>query len=312
MGARLRAREGDRLPPLEIDGGALRPIRYRVPKPSAQVASCVLLAGLFAPGATTVEVGPARDHTERMLPLFGVQVEREGLPTEGVTPRTVIGPATLRAAHLRVPGDFSAAAFFLAAAAATPGASVTARDVTLNPTRTGLLQALRAMGATVSEHGLREVGGEPVGDVTVTGPETLIATEIAGPAFPTMIDEVPAWAMVAARAEGISHLRGAEELRVKESDRLAALSRGLRQLGVEVEESADGLAIRGGPVRGGTIDAQGDHRIAMAFAVLGTAASAPVTIQGTREIATSYPGFVEALRGLGAEVEVPAEDVLAR
>lgn len=312
MGAKLTARDGDRLPPLEIEGGPLRPIHYTLPKPSAQVASCVLLAGLFAPGTTTVELGPARDHTERMLPLFGVEVDRAGRPETGSAPRSVRGPARLRAATLRVPGDFSAAAFFLAAAAATPGASITARDVTLNPTRTGLLRVLEAMGAQVVEHGLREIGGEPVGDVTVTGPEALDASEVPASAIPTMVDEVPAWAMAAARARGVSRIAGAEELRVKESDRLAALARELRTLGVEVEETKDGLAIRGGGVRGGEVDARGDHRIAMAFAVLGTMASASITIRGAREIATSYPGFVDALRQLGAEVDAPEEDVLAR
>lgn len=312
MGAKLSARDGDRVPPLEITGGPLRAIRYRVPTHSAQVASCVLLAGLFAPGTTTVEIGPARDHTERMLPAFGVQVELEEPRTGEGVPRSVTGPAKLRGARLRIPGDFSAAAFFLAAAAMTPGSSVTAVGVGVNPTRTGLLRVLESMGAGVEETGLRSEGGEPVADVTVIGPEALRAADVPPLFVPTLVDEVPAFAMAAARARGVSRISGAAELRLKESDRLGALAVQLRSLGVEVEEHADGLAIAGGPVRGGTVDARGDHRIAMAFAVLGTVAAAPITVTGAREISTSYPDFVAALRGLGAEVEVPGEDVLAR
>jgi 3-phosphoshikimate 1-carboxyvinyltransferase len=319
MGAKLGARDGDRVPPLEIEGGPLRPITYSVPSHSAQVASCVLLAGLFAPGTTTVCLGPARDHTQRMLPAFGVPVDlgQASGPGHDGSPSSVTGPARLQATQLRVPGDFSAAAFFLAAAAATPGATVTARGVGLNPTRTGLLVALERMGATIARENLRDEGGEPVGDVTVTGPPSLEGCDLRGgdssPALvPTMIDEIPAWAMAAARARGVSWIGGAAELRVKESDRLSALATNLRRVGVEVDERADGLSIRGGPIRGGSVDAAGDHRIAMAFAILGSLADGPITVSETREIATSYPGFVQAFRALGGEVEVPKEDPLLR
>lgn len=312
MGATLRARDGDRLPPLEIQGGPLRPIDYAVKSNSAQVASCVLLAGLFAPGTTTVRIGPARDHTERLLPRFGIEVENRGVADAGVRARSVRGPAVLRAATVEVPGDFSAAAFFLAGAAATPGASVTAHGVTLNPTRTGLLDVLRRMGATVTTRDLRDPEGEPVGQVTVQGPERLVATDIPAAALPTLVDEVPAWAMAAALAHGDSRIEGAGGLRVKETDRLAALATQLQALGIAIDESRDGLVIHGGRVMGGEVEADGDHRIAMAFAVLATRAAGPVTIRGAREIATSFPGFVAALRGLGAHAEEHGEGALAR
>jgi 3-phosphoshikimate 1-carboxyvinyltransferase len=294
------------VPPLEIEGGPLRPIEYRVPSNSAQVASCVLFAGLYAPGTTTVYIQGARDHTDRMLPAFGAPVRREA------EARSVTGPVELHGASLRVPGDFSAAAFFLAAAAALPGTSVTAKGVSLNPTRTGLLRALESMGAdiVVEETGLE--AGEPVGNVTVTGPAVLRGASIAARDLPSMIDEIPALAIAAARAHGTSHIAGAGELRVKESDRLAALATHLRQLGVVAEEQGDDLFIQGGALRGGNVDADGDHRIAMAFAVAGLLADSPVTVSGASEIATSFPGFVAALRDLGGEVDLPEEDLLAR
>jgi 3-phosphoshikimate 1-carboxyvinyltransferase len=309
MGARLHARGGDRLPPLVIHGGRLHAIEARLERDSAQVATAILLAGTFAAGETTVELGPARDHTERMLPGFGVPVRREEVPGSGRSRRTVRGPCTLRGASLRVPGDFSAAAFFLAAAAATPGARVTAEGVSLNPTRTGLLVALEEMGAQVERETLGEEAGEPVGDVTVTGPDRLRAVAIGPERLPTMVDEVPAWAVAAAAAQGTSVLRGAEELRLKESDRLAALATGLSRLGLAVTESSDGLAITGGLARGGTVDARGDHRIAMALAVLATRADEPVTILGAEGIPTSFPGFEAALAELGGRIERPARAV---
>ncbi len=308
MGARLWARDGDRLPPLAIRGGALEPIEYHLPVASAQVASCLLLAGLFADGRTSVTMpAPARDHTERLLGAFGIQVvvhasdpRRPG----GAGPTIAVhGPARPRGARLRVPGDFSAAAFFLVAAAAVPGASVVARDVNLNPTRTGLLAVLERMGAKVERSAVGEQGGEPVGDVTVTGPARLAACDIAPEEVPTLIDEVPAWAVAATAAQGTSRIRGAGELRGKESDRLASLARNLARLGVEVQESADGLAITGGVVGSGDVQAGEDHRIAMAFAVLGTRASGPVTVAGAGGISTSYPGFRVTLAALGGDVE---------
>jgi len=311
MGARLSARAGDRLPPLVIQGGPLQPIEARLETDSAQVATAILMAGLFAAGATSVELGPARDHTERMLPGFGVPVTRSEIPGTARSRRAITGPCSLRGARLRVPGDFSAAAFFLAGAAATPGARVTAEGVSLNPTRTGLLTALESMGASIERTVLGEEAGEPVGDVTVIGPERLRAADVPPELVPTMVDEVPAWAIAAAAADGTSGLRGASELRLKESDRLASLAANLSRLGIVVKEASDGLAIQGGRVRGGAVDAQGDHRIAMALAVLATRASEPITIAGTGLVATSFPGFAATLASLGGRIE-PTSVLTAR
>ena len=306
MGAQLWARDGDRLPPLVIRGAALSPLDLTLTVASAQVASCVLLAGMFATGVTTVALpGPARDHTERMLPAFGVPVRlgpaRAGPP--GGRTVSLTGPAHPVATRVRVPGDFSAAAFFLAAAAATPGSVVTARDVDLNPTRTGLLGVLERMGAQVERTHVREEGGEPVGDVTVTGPDRLKPCDIEAAQVPALVDEVPAWVVAATAARGRSRLCGAQELRVKESDRLAVLAAGLAGLGVAVEELPDGLVVTGGRVGGGRVAAADDHRIAMAFAVLAGRADGPVTVSGAAGIPTSYPGFAATLAALGGEVE---------
>jgi 3-phosphoshikimate 1-carboxyvinyltransferase len=303
MGALLSAEQGDRLPPLVITGAPLHAIEYRVPMASAQVATCVLFAGLAASGVTTVELpGPARDHTQRMLPAFGVPVEAKTL-AHGGSRLALTGPASPLGLSLRVPGDFSAAAFFLATAAATPGARVTASGVSLNPTRTGFLDVLERMGARVERREDATAGGESVGEVTVTGPDALEACDIPADWVPRMIDEIPAWCVVAVAARGISRLTGASELRVKESDRLAVLAANLTTLGIAVTETPEGLAIQGGPVGGGRVMTHLDHRIAMTFAVLGTRARGPIEIDDATAIATSYPGFVETLRTLGGVVE---------
>jgi len=299
MGARLSAEGGDRLPPLTVSGASLRPIDYALPMASAQVASCVLLAGLQAQGTTMVRVpGPARDHTERMLPVFGVALDRGGPDSAGATTTAVSGPARLTGVRMRVPGDFSAAAFFLAGAAASPGTSVSVDHVSLNPTRTGLLDVLERMGARVERSGEHLECGEPVGRVTVTGPDTLRAADIAPSLVPAMVDEIPAWAVAASAARGTSRVSGAGELRVKESDRLAALASTLGRLGVAVAEYPDGLAITGGRIGGGEVDAAGDHRIAMALAVIATRASGRVSIAGAEGIPTSFPGFRDTLAAL--------------
>ncbi len=303
MGAELWARAGDRLPPLAVRGAHLRGISLDLHVASAQVASCVLLAGLAADGTTRVRIpGPARDHTERMLPAFGVEVMRES-HAAGATRVGVRGGQLPRGTTVRVPGDVSAAAFFLAAAAATPGARVTAHGVGLNPTRLGLFDALRDMGAGVTITEGPEAAGEPTGDVTVTGPERLRAIALPPEWLPRMIDEVPAWCVAAAAAEGTSTLSGAAELRLKESDRIATLAAGLSALGITAEERPDGLAITGGPAAGGVVDAAGDHRIAMAFAVLGARARGPVRIDAAQGIATSYPSFTATFRALGGVAE---------
>jgi 3-phosphoshikimate 1-carboxyvinyltransferase len=299
MGATLFARDGDRLPPLVIRGARLAAVRRTLPVASAQVASCVLLAGLSADGETSVEIpGPARDHTERLLRAAGVEVAQTALASGGRRV-SVRGPALPRGLRLRVPGDFSAAAFFLAAAAATAGSRVTANGVGLNPTRTGLLDVLERMGARVERSAMRIEAGEEVGDVTVEGPASLVPFDVPAEWIPRLIDEVPAWVVVASAAAGVSRLAGAAELRVKESDRLHTLAMNLTALGIRARELPDGLEITGGRNAGGTVRAEGDHRIAMAFAVLGTRAASAVRIDDAASIATSYPGFVSTLVALG-------------
>lgn len=303
MGARLAGQGEACTPPLVVQGGALRGIAYEVPMASAQVATCTLLAGLSASGGTRVTLhGPARDHTERMLPAFGVALERHDHANGGRTV-SVQGGACLRAADVQVPGDFSAAAFFFAAAAALPGACVTARGVNLNPTRTGFLDVLRAMGAGVVVEHERSAAGEPAGDVTVTGPESLRPFAVPADWLPRMVDEAPAWAVLAAAAAGTSRLTGAGELRVKESDRIATLAAGLRAVGITAQESADGLAVTGGLPHGGArIATHHDHRIAMAFAVLASRMSEPLWFDDLASVPTSYPAFFETLVALGGEV----------
>jgi 3-phosphoshikimate 1-carboxyvinyltransferase len=307
MGAEIRAADGDRVPPVTIRGGPLRAIDYRADVASAQVASCVVLAGLFAPGRTTVTLPmPARDHTERMLEAFGVRVARTGSGAGGEVSLSVSGPAIPVAARIRVPGDFSAASFFLAAAAARAGSCVTATDVNLNPTRTGLLSVLERMGAEVERTRVRVESGEPIGDVTVRGPGRLRACSIAPEEVPSLIDEIPAWVIAASAAEGTCELRGAAELRVKESDRLKVLATSLGHLGLATREYPDGLALTGGPIPGGVVWAADDHRIVMALALIGTRAARPLTIEEAGGIATSYPGFAATLAELGGDlVETP-------
>jgi len=270
---------------------------------SAQVAGCTLLAGLAADGVTRVTLpGPARDHTERMLPAFGVALECETLE-HGKRRVSVRGGQTLRAVPVRVAGDFSAAAFLLAAAACEPGSVVTARDVNLNPTRTAFLEVLAAMGVDVRVERERVETGEPVGDVTVRGPEALRAFDVPAAWLPRMIDEAPAWAIVAAAARGTSRLAGAQELRVKESDRIATIAAALAVVGIDVEERADGLAVTGGSARGGgRIETRHDHRVAMAFAALGARLEQPLAFDDVASVPTSFPAFFDTLASLGAEV----------
>jgi 3-phosphoshikimate 1-carboxyvinyltransferase len=293
MGARITGGDGGRLAPLTIEGGALRAIAYTTPVASAQVKSAILLAALFAGGETAVtEPSLSRDHTERMLAGFGVPVVREGLTVR------LRGPAAPAAAPVRVPGDISSAAFFLVAAAIVPGSAVTVREVGLNPTRTGVLDVLRAMGASVEIENERDTGGEPAGDVTVRA-AALHGTAIGGELIPRLIDELPVLAVAASVADGETIIRDAAELRVKESDRIAALARELGAVGARVEAQADGLAIRGVPrLRGGRAASGGDHRVAMALAVAGLRAAGPVTVDDTDCIRTSFPGFEDTLRTL--------------
>jgi 3-phosphoshikimate 1-carboxyvinyltransferase len=303
MGAMVEGQGVPFLPPLRVRGARLKAVDYVLPMASAQVASCTLLAGLEAEGLTRVTLpGPARDHTERMLPAFGAVLEQEVL-AHGGRRVSVQGGQSLTATDVSVPGDFSAAAFLLAAAACEPGASVTATGVNLNPTRTAFLDVLREMGAEVRIASERVQAGEPVGDVTVRGPESLRAFDVPAAWLPRMIDEAPAWAVVAAAARGTSRLTGAAELRVKESDRIASIAAALAAVGIEAREATDGLAVTGGRGHGGArIETRRDHRVAMAFAVLGARLEQPVGFDDLSSVATSYPTFFETLTSLGAEL----------
>jgi len=292
MGASIEAVDGH--PPLTIHGARLHATHFRPETPSAQVKSAVLLAGLHADGTTRVtEPTATRDHTERALAEFGVYVGVDGLTI------AIDGGQPLHARTLVVPGDFSSAAFWLVAAALRPGSAITIEDVGLNPTRTALLGVLRRFGARVDAATTSTTAGEPRGTVTVEAANAR-AIDIAPGEVPALIDELPAIAALAAGGADVV-VRGAAELRVKESDRIATLVRGFRALGFEADEAPDGFAIRGNqrPI-GGVADAHGDHRMAMAFAVAALAAQGPSTIDGADAVAISYPGFFETLPRLVA------------
>lgn len=296
MGAEIAGESGDTAP-LRIRGGReLHGIRYRSPVASAQVKSCLLLAGLYADGETAVEEPAAsRDHTERMLEAFGVEVSRGG-NTAGLR-----GGQRLTGGSLHIPGDLSSAAFFLVAAAIVPGSELRIESVGVNPTRAGVLDILRAMGADIAVENPREQGAEPVADLRVRG-GGLKGIEIDPALVPLAIDEFPAIFVAAACAEGETVLRGAQELRVKESDRIAAMAEGLTVLGVDCEALPDGIRILGGPLSGGVVDSHGDHRVAMAFAVAAARAEDPITVRDVANVDTSFPGFVEAAQAAGLDV----------
>ncbi|GAP66986.1 3-phosphoshikimate 1-carboxyvinyltransferase [Mizugakiibacter sediminis] len=301
MGAHIASEPGG-LPPLRIRGGRkLQGIAYAPPVASAQVKSAILLAGLYAEGETAVrELRPTRDYTERMLGAFGWPVAC------GPGWARLAGGGRLRATDVEVPADFSSAAFFLVAATLVPGSELRLRSVGLHPRRTGLLAVLRRMGADIREEAPRDQGGEPVADLIVrharlTGidvPEALVAD---------MIDEFPALFVAAAVARGATTIRGAEELRVKESDRIAVMARGLRALGVRIEERPDGATIEGGALGGGRVDSAGDHRCAMAFAMAGLIAETEVRIADCTNVATSFPGFIDLANGCGFALRTIAE-----
>jgi 3-phosphoshikimate 1-carboxyvinyltransferase len=303
IGARFVTREAGRLP-LAVSGTANPvPISYRLPVPSAQVKSAILLAGLNTPGATTViEPQPTRDHTERMLRHFGATVTTEPVD-DGGRRITVEGFPELAAVSIAVPGDPSSAAFPLVAALIVPGSDVTIEGVGINPSRTGLLDSLREMGADITSLNQRDEGGEPVADLRIRAGR-LEGAEIPAERAPRMIDEYPILAVAAACAQGPTVMRGLAELRVKESDRLSAIAHGLASCGVRVTVEGDTLTVEGGnwPEGGALIATQLDHRIAMAFLVLGLATRRPVRIDDATPIATSFPGFVVLMNGLGGAI----------
>lgn len=291
MGAAISAREGGRLAPLAIHGGELRGIRYTMPVASAQVKSCLLLAGLFAEGETVLEQpAVSRDHTERAFRAMGVPVEERGLELR-------MRPGRLHALDVTVPGDISAAAFWMVAAACHPDAEVRAKGIGINPSRTGILDVLSAMGAGVTVENERDVGGEPVADVVVRSSE-LQAVEIAGDLIPRVQDEIPVLALAACFARGTTVVADAEELRVKETDRIRAIVTELRRLGADVEETPDGMTVSGGrALRGVEGENYGDHRMAMMLGVAGLVVEGRTTVEGDVASVT-YPSFWSDLRRL--------------
>jgi 3-phosphoshikimate 1-carboxyvinyltransferase len=309
MGARILAREGCRLPLAVVGAADPMPLEYRLPVPSAQVKSAILLAGLSAPGETCViEPEPTRDHTERMLRHFGGTVRMES-DAAGARRVTLLGQPELSAADVAVPRDISSAAFPIVAALIVRNAEVVLPGIGLNPHRNGLLETLIEMGASLDERNPRDVAGEPVADLVVrSGP--LRGVTVPAERAPSMIDEYPILAVAAAFAVGETRMCGLSELRVKESDRLAAIADGLRANGVEVAIEGDDLIVTGRgeqPKGGGLVEARHDHRIAMSFLVMGMGAQEAVSLDDMSPVDTSFPGFADLMNGLGGNIEGAAE-----
>ena len=298
MGAEIEATDAG-TPPLHVKGGKqLTAIDYDMPVASAQVKSCVLLAGLYANGTTTVtEPAPTRDHTERMLTGFGYNVNVDGNRI------SVEGGGKLTATDVDVPADISSAAFFIVAAAITPGSDLTLRHVGVNPTRIGVINIMREMGANIEVSNERTVGGEPVADLRVRY-SPLRGIAIPEDQVPLAIDEFPAIFVAASCAEGQTVLTGAEELRVKESDRIQAMADGLVALGVDAKAQPDGIVINGGSIGGGTVESLGDHRIAMSFAIASLRATDGIVINNCANVQTSFPDFVELAQKVGINISV--------
>jgi 3-phosphoshikimate 1-carboxyvinyltransferase len=311
MGATVSGRQGGKLPPLTILGGPLRGMDHVLPVASAQVKSCLVLAGLFADGATTVtEPSASRDHTERLLAAQGVIIvsrpapDGSGDPSQPGARLIRVEPPSrpLEPLDIQVPGDISSAAFFLVAAAITARSQLTIRGMGVNPTRTGILDALAAMGATVALENPRDAGGEPVADLVVKSC-ALRGTEIGGAMIPRLIDELPVLAVAATQANGTTTVRDAAELRVKESDRITAVVRELRKLGARIRELPDGFVVEGPTTLcGNVVDAGGDHRLAMSLAVAGLVAHGQTTILGAESVSVSFPGFQRLLARCRGEV----------
>ncbi|QGP93711.1 3-phosphoshikimate 1-carboxyvinyltransferase 1 [Neomoorella glycerini] len=300
MGARIWGRRGGELAPLSIQGGNLHPLTYTLPVASAQVKSALLLAGLFAPGETVIiEPCRLRDHSERLLKAAGAAIKVEGLAVR------IAGQKPLQPLTISVPGDISAAAFFLVAGCIHPRARITLENVNLNPTRTGILDVLLSMGAQISVMPRGESGGEPVGDIQATS-SGLRGVEMGGELIPRLIDEIPVLAVAAALAAGETVIRDAAELRVKESDRITMVARELDRMGANIQARPDGFLIKGvkgGRLQGTVVDSHGDHRLGMALAVAALVAEGPTVIKGAECMAISYPHFAADLARLGVEVK---------
>lgn len=299
MGANIWGRKGGEYLPLSIRGGKLHSISYRLPVPSAQVKSAILLAGLFAEGRTSVEETiPSRDHTELMMESYGINIVKDGLKI------MIDGgqvPSSPSSEDIPIPGDISAAAFFMVGASILEGSDIVIKDVGINPTRTGIIDILRDMGALIEIYNLRDFGKEPVGDIRIRS-SALRGVEIKGDIIPRCVDELPVIAIAAAMADGETLIRDASELRVKESDRITVMAGCLASLGVEVEIFDDGMRIKGsGKLKGTLCNSKGDHRIAMSMAIAGLVAEGETVIEDTECISTSFPKFEEILKSLCGE-----------
>ncbi|WP_078428489.1 3-phosphoshikimate 1-carboxyvinyltransferase [Alkalihalobacterium alkalinitrilicum] len=293
MGALIDGRNNGNLTPLSIRGGTTRGIAYSSKVASAQVKSSILLAGLQSEGVTSVtEPELSRDHTERMLQAFGVEVERDGLTV------SVKGGQELTGQHVIVPGDISSAAFFLVAGAIVPNSHIVLKNVGINPTRTGIIDVLRKMGASLELMNEKETNGEPVADIVISTSE-LKGCEIGGDIIPRLIDEIPVIAVLATQAQGKTVIRDAEELKVKETNRIDTVVSELKKLGAKIEATDDGMVIEG-PIQlnGNTVNSHGDHRIGMAMAIAGCIANSSVTVEKSEAIAVSYPNFFEHINSL--------------
>jgi 3-phosphoshikimate 1-carboxyvinyltransferase len=296
MGAEIVSEEGGRSP-LQVKGGRdLKAIEYDMPVASAQVKSCLLLAGLYASGETIIrEPAPTRDHSERMLKAFGCDLNSHDSKIK------MRGGQQLKACDIEVPADISSAAFFMVAATIAPASKILLLQVGINPTRTGVIDILKLMGADINLLNKRELGGEPVADIQVSH-ANLKGIDIPEHLVPLAIDEFPVLFVAAACATGITRLSGAEELRVKESDRIQVMADGLQKLGIEVETKSDGIIIQGGNMTGGEVESHGDHRTAMAFTIASLRANGGITINNCDNVATSFPGFVDLARQSGIRV----------
>jgi 3-phosphoshikimate 1-carboxyvinyltransferase len=294
MGAEIIARVENRFPPIAINGKKLKPIKYTSPVASAQVKSTILLAGLYADGETEIiEPAKSRDHTERMLPSFGAEIKVDGLHVK------IIGGTELRGTEVYVPGDFSSASFFIVAALLIKDSDLTIEGVGINPTRTGLISALKEMGADIEIYNIKNLSGEPIADIHCKGGADMKAINITKEKIPALIDEFPIFCIAATQAEGTTKINGAEELRVKESDRIRSMTTELRKMGAEIEEFDDGLSIKGKTrLKGAVIESYRDHRIAMSLSIAALIADGTSTINGVASVKISFPGFFEILRRL--------------